>query len=183
MARFNFSASEFDDFSSDYEPIPKGEYEMMMEEAEEKETASRGLMIKAKFRVLGPTHANRVIYNNYNVVNSNPKAEEISKRQLSTLCRAVGKPNAQDTDELLNLPFIGVVSIEPGRGEYGPQNRIDGYKSKSGNAPAAQKTSPAPSQSPAAVTQPAPAPAQTAPVASAPAPASHSEPKKAPWEV
>jgi hypothetical protein len=190
MARFNFNPSEYEDDQGggNYEPIPEGEYEMMCEEAEEKQTSSGGLMIKAKFRVLGPTNANRVVYNNFNIINNSEKAQEIGRRQLSTWARAVGRPNAADTDELLNMPFIGIVGIEPARGEYKAQNRINGYKSKSGNVSTpAPRPAPAPAQS--AAPTPAAAPA-TPPAAASPAAASPSKPaasstnsgRKAPWD-
>ena len=180
MARFDFSVAEYDDFESSgsFEPIPEGEYEMMCEEAEEKTTKSGGTMIKAKFRVLGPTHSNRVVYVNFNVVNRSEKAQEIGRRQVSTWARAVGLPNATDTDQLLNRPFIGVVDIEEGDDKYGPQNRIQGFKAKSGGAAPAPK--PAPAQKPAST----PSATEEAPRA-APAPASASPSsgkKKAPWD-
>lgn len=178
MARFNFDVSEQSDFEGgNFEPVPEGEYEMMCEEAEEKDTKSGGTMIKAKFRVLGPTMANRVIFVNFNIVNRSDKAQEIGRRQLATWARAVGKPNAQDTDELLNRPFIGVVDIEAGDDKYGPQNRINGYKSKDGGSAA-----PAPKPAP---TQPAKEEAQTAKPASAsasPSKPASSGGKKAPWD-
>lgn len=177
MARFNFSTTDYDDFGGgDFEPIPKGEYEMMCEEAEEKTTASGGIMIKAKFRVLGPTNANRIVFNNFNIINNSEKAQEIGRRQLSTWARACGRPNAADTDELLNIPFIGVVDIEKGDDKYGPQNRLNGFKPKGGSSAPAPKSAPAPTQS-------APAPVQPAPAPSTPASASHSSgKKKAPWD-
>lgn len=185
MARFDFNVEEYNDFEGggSFEPIPEGEYEVICEEAEEKQTQSGGTMIKAKFRVLGPTHANRVIYNNFNIVNKSEKAQEIGRRQLSTWARAVGKPNASDTDELLNLPFIGVIGVEEGDAKYGPQNRFNGFKSKSGNAaPVAAKPAPKPAAAPAST----PSAKEEAPAANpAPAPASPSKPagsKKAPWD-
>ena len=177
MARFGFNAAEYepDTGAGSYEPIPAGEYQLMCEEAESKTTsAGTGVYIKAKFRVLGPTHADRFIFMNFNIQNPSAKAEEIGRRQISGWASACGKPGAADTDELLNTPFNADVSIEPGSGQYGPQNRINGYKVANGAAP---KAAPAP-----AAAKPTPAA-----VASTPAPASTSKPpapsgKKAPWD-
>lgn len=177
MAQFNFSTAEYDDFEGGgYEVIPEGEYELMCEEAEEVTTKSGGTMIKAKFRVLGPTHAERVVFNNFNVVNKSDKAQEIARRQLATWARAVGRPNATDTDELLNRPFIGVVDVEAGDDKYGPQNRIQGYLPKEGSAPKSSSGAPsAPAQPPAAP--------RTPPAAASPAAAAPSKGKPAPWDV
>jgi len=189
MALFNFSANEYDDFEGggNFEPVPEGEYEMMCEEAEEKSTSSGGTMIKAKFRILGPEFKNRVVYNNFNIINKSEKAQEIGRRQISTWARAVGKPNAADTDELLNRPFIGIIGIEAGNDKYGPQNRINGYKAKEGNV--AQRPVATPAPRPAAAPAPSAAPTPTAAPASqaaaaSPAAASPSKPsgKKAPWD-
>lgn len=183
MARFGFTASEYDPDTGpgNYEPIPEGDYQLMCEEAEEKQTAAKtGSYIKAKFQVLGPSHAGRLIWMNFNIHNPSAKAEEIGRRQISGWAAACGRPNAADTDELLNLPFNAKVTIEPGSGQYGPQNRISGYLMP--EAPSAPKASAAPK----AATAPAPAPAaQATPAAVAsPAAASPSKPagKKAPWD-
>jgi len=176
MARFGFSTSEYepDTGVGSYEPIPQGEYEMMCEEADEKKTsAGTGVYIKAKFRVLGPTNEGRFIFMNFNIQNPSAKAEEIGRRQISGWASACGRPNAADTDELLNLPFKANVEIEPGSGQYGPQNRINGYKvlgsaAPKASAPAAAKpTPPVDASTPAAPTASKP-----------PAPAG----KKAPWD-
>jgi hypothetical protein len=181
MARFGFTASEYEPDSGpgNYEPIPEGEYQLMCEEAEEKQTAAKtGVYIKAKFRVLGPTNANRLIFMNFNIQNPSAKAEEIGRRQIAGWAMACGRPNAGDTDELLNLPFMANITIEPASGNYGPQNRISGYKAPAGNAP---KASAAPK--PAVAAQAPAAPATPAAVASSAAP-SPSKPagKKAPWD-
>lgn len=175
MARFGFDLDNYENMESgDYSPIPEGEYQLMCEEAEEKKTkAGTGSYIKVKFRVLGPTNANRVIFQNFNIHNPSSKAEEIGRKQLAGWARACGRPNAADTDELINLPFSAEVGIEPGSGDYGPQNTIKNFKS--GNSAPAPKSAPAPAAAPAA-SAPAPAPVT--------APAASSKPagKKAPWD-
>ena len=174
MARFGFEIDQYENLDTgNYEPIPEGEYQLMCEEAEERKTkAGTGSYIRAKFRVLGPSNANRVIFQNFNIHNPSSKAEEIGRKQLAGWARACGRANAADTDELLNLPFSAEVGIEAGNGDYGPQNTIRGFKS--GAASAAPKSAPAP----AAVSAPRPAPAPTP----APAPAAKPAGKKAPWD-
>jgi hypothetical protein len=111
---------------------------------------------------------------NFNIHNPSTKAEEIGRKQISGWARACGRANAADTDELINLPFSANVTTEPGSGNYGPQNRINGFKAAAGAAPAAPK----------AASAPAAAPTAPAAVASTPAPATASKPagKKAPWD-
>jgi hypothetical protein len=181
MALFNFDANEYSDFETNFDPVPEGEYEVMCEEAEEKNSQSGGVYIKAKFRVLGPTHANRVIFNNFNIVNRSDKAQEIGRRQLSTWARAVGKPNANDTDELLNRPCLAVVAVEAGDEKYGPQNRINGFKPKTGAASPNVQAIPKPAVKEPVTSQEA-APVQSKPAEPRPSSATAGSAKKAPWD-
>ena len=187
MARFGFTASEYepDTGPGNYDPIPEGEYQLMCEEAEEKQTsAGTGTYIKAKFQVLGPSHAGRLLWMNFNIQNPSAKAEEIGRKQVSGWARACGHPNASDTDELLNRPFWANIGIEVDKtGKYGPQNRITAFKMPEEAAPA-----PKASSATKATSAPAPAPAAkaTPPAAAPSAAASPSKPapsgKKAPWD-
>ena len=98
MANFGFDLGGVDadaGGSGNYEPIPDGEYQLMCEEAEQRQTkAGTGYYIRAKFRVLGPSSANRIIFMNFNTHNPSAKAEEIGRRQLAGWARACGQPNA-----------------------------------------------------------------------------------------
>jgi hypothetical protein len=173
MARFGFDVNSYEPDSGSYEPISDGEYQLMCEEAEERKTkAGTGAYIRAKFRVLGPTNANRVIFQNFNIHNPSSKAEEIGRKQLAGWARACGRPNVNDTDELLNLAFSAEVGTEPGSGDYGPQNVIRGFKAGAASAPAPARAPAAAAKPPAASPAPAPAPAAAKPAAG----------KKAPWD-
>ena len=172
MATFGFNLGDIDADAGptgSYEPIPDGEYQLMCEEAEQRQTkAGTGYYIRAKFRVLGPTNANRIIFMNFNTHNPSSKAEEIGRRQLAGWARACGLPNAGDSDQLVNRPFNAEVGTEKGSGDYGPQNIITGFKTPNGAAP---KATPAPAKS-----TPAAAASSAAPSPSKPAG------KKAPWD-
>ena len=156
MANFGFDLSGIDadaGGSGNYEPIPDGEYQLMCEEAEQRQTkAGTGYYIRAKFRVLGPSNANRIIFMNFNTHNPSAKAEEIGRRQLAGWARACGLPNAGDSDQLINRPFSADVGTEKGTGDYGPQNIITNFKAPNGaSAPTpARATPPAAASSPAA---------------------------------
>jgi hypothetical protein len=174
MANFGFNLGDIDADagpSGSYEPIPDGEYQLMCEEAEQRQTkAGTGQYIRAKFRVLGPTNANRIIFMNFNTHNPSSKAEEIGRRQLAGWARACNLPNAGDSDQLVNRPFNAEVGTEKGSGDYGPQNIITGFKTPNSGS-SAPKTTPAPAKS-----TPAAAASSAAPSPSKPAG------KKAPWD-
>lgn len=183
MARFGFDVNtyEADTGPGNYEPIPEGEYQLMCEEAEEKQTSTgSGSYIKARFQVLGPTHTGRLLWMNFNIHNKSQKAEEIGRKQIAGWARACGLPNAADTDELINRPFHASVTIEEDKtGKYAPQNRISGFKVETAPAP---KVSSAPRAASAAAPSPA-APSGPAAVASSAAPSpSKAGGKKAPWD-
>lgn len=183
MARLGFNTSEYGDFTGDFEPVPKGDYELMAVEAEERDTAAKdGKYISGKFEVLSPkAHAGRLMWNNFNTVNKSSKAEELGRMQLASWARAVGKPNANDTDELLNLPFIASVDIEPGNAGYKDKNKIVGYKSKVGYTPPTAKKEETKPAAAAAEAKPAAAAAtETKPAEAKSAPAAGV--KKAPWD-
>jgi hypothetical protein len=103
-----------------------------------------------KVEIIEGEFQGRILFVILNLWNANPKAVEIANRELATIVAAVGKPGAQDSVELHNIPMTIKVGIQPGVGEYGSSNRIKNYMAYA-QAPAAPVT---------IVTKPAPAPAQ-----------------------
>lgn len=142
MARFGFDISETEyNERGEFEIIPKGtEVTLKATEAEEKKTsAGTGSYIAVTFEVTKGEHAGRKIWQNFNVNNPNDKAEKIGREQIAGWARACGKPNAQDTDELLERPFNAKLGIEKGTGGYSDKNKIDSFLlpgSSSGAKPA-----------------------------------------------
>ena len=130
MARFGFDISETEyNERGEFEIIPKGtEVTLKATEAEEKKTsAGTGSYIAVTFEVTKGEHAGRKIWQNFNVHNPNDKAEKIGREQIAGWARACGKPNAQDTDELLERPFNAKLGIEKGTGGYSDKNKIDSF--------------------------------------------------------
>lgn len=139
MAKFGFNASEVDvNATVSRDPIPAGDYVLKCLEAEEKTTKSGGTMIKAKFEVVSPSEfAGRWVWNNYNVVNASEKAQNIGRQQLVSWATAAGKPDADDTDKLIDRKFTATVGVEPASGQYSASNVIKSYlMSEAGSKPA-----------------------------------------------
>jgi hypothetical protein len=156
MAKFGFDVAEVaPDTGSgggNYDPIPEGEYTLMCLDAEEKETQSGGQMIKAKFEVVGGEHSGRWLWQNFNIINKNPKAQQIGRSQLVAWAAACGRPDADDTDKLLNKNFRAEVSIEKGTGGYADSNRIKVFlfdAEKSAAKPAVKPIAKPPTSAPA----------------------------------
>lgn len=154
MAKFGFDTSEVDvNDGPSYELLPEGEYTLVGLEAEERETASGGEMIAAKFEVIGGGKANgRWVWMNFNIVNKNETAQRIGRQQLVAWATACGKPDADDTDKLLGKKFNAIIGIQKGTGGYKDSNTIKQFLFSEGDAPKAaskpaEKAAPQPAAS------------------------------------
>lgn len=155
MAKFGFDVSDVTPDTGatggSYDPIPEGEYVLKALDAEEKATSKGdGSYIKVKFEVVKGEHAGRLLWQNFNINNPSEKAQRIGRQQLVAWATACGKPEADDTDKLLEKPFRAAVSIEKGTGGYADSNRIKAFLFEQEDAPApkaaakpATKTAPA----------------------------------------
>jgi len=141
MASIHFDASTVDPADT-FDVLPKGKYLAMAVASQIKPTKSgTGDYLEITFEVIDGQAKGRKIWERLNIHNSNKKAEEISQRQLSSLCRAIGVMNLVDTDQLHNIPVVLEIGIEE-RDGYDPQNRVKSY-SAAGGAPAPVASSPA----------------------------------------
>lgn len=166
MAKFGFDTTEVDvSAPAEYDPIPEGEYVLKALDAEEKSTSrGDGSYIKAKFEVVKGEYAGRLLWQNFNINNPSDKAQRIGRQQIVAWATACGKPEADDTDKLLEKPFRAAVVIEPGNNGYKANNKIkaflfsdDGSAAPLAPKAAAPKAAPkaaAPSRAPAASANP-----------------------------
>lgn len=143
MARLNKPISSNDqDDSTDFNPLPDGWYEAEVEDAELK-TSSSGdyTAVNVTFRIIGPTHAGRLVWNWFNYDSDTPepqrsesmaKALRIGRAELHRLSRAVGiNGDLEDTDDLLNKPLMIKLKVDA----KGDKNDVKGYKPASGSRP------------------------------------------------
>lgn len=180
MSDFNeiFGAQGFDPASvpaQNYDPLPAGWYTVMVEKAEVVDTKARdGKRVKVEFLVTDGEHQGRKLFGGINIVNANPKAQEIGLRELADFSRACGLVTVKDTSEFIDKMLLVKVALRADAGRE-PDNEIKGYKALgAGTAkPAAPVPKTAATQAPAA----APAPVNSAPAA--PKPAGKT---KFPWE-
>ena len=165
MARFDFDTKDFETSTTgDYDVMPVGEYTLKATDSEMKETKKGdGAYLAVTFEVLGPTHAGRKVWQNFNIHNPSEKAQRIGREQVAGWARAAGKPNATDSDELLERKFQAKLGIEKGTGGYSDKNIIKAFL-----APAESS---------------APVPTRSAPTAEKAAPAAAAGKKPNPWEA
>lgn len=128
MATLNFDTRTVEPGQS-YDPIPKGWYIAHVEESNIVQTKSgTGSYLKTKFVVLDGEYKGRAVFQNFNIMNSNKQAEEIARRQLADLGRAVNVIQIQDSQQLHGIPLKIKVAVRKGEGEFNDQNVIKDYK-------------------------------------------------------
>ena len=112
-----------------FDPLPAGEYPVMIEEAEVKLTrAGTGQYLKLRFSVIGESYTNRKLFSNINLNNPSAKATEIGIREMSALGRAVGLQQITDSADLLQKTLLVKVKVTPGDGQNPPDNAVMAYK-------------------------------------------------------
>jgi hypothetical protein len=106
------------------EALPAGEYRVQILQSEMRATkAGTGRMLWLDMEVLDGEHKGRHLYDQLNLINPNPTAEEIAQRTLSAICHATGRLEVSDSDELHFAPMLAKVVVKPNG-----YNEIKGYK-------------------------------------------------------
>lgn len=137
MAFLNFNAQSVAP-QEQFECVPAGSYAAYIAESEIVATKSgSGQMLKLNWRIADGPMKGRMVFDRINIVNANPKAEEIGQRQLSTLCHAVGVMQLTDTQQLHGVTCsIRVTVRKDETGQYGDQNEVKDYRAIAGASPA-----------------------------------------------
>jgi hypothetical protein len=139
---FVFDSSEVEP-STGFDLMPPGEYQAVITRTERKPTKSGGNeMLVLEFEVIDTVCNGRKLWVNLNIWHSNPTAVDLSRKDLSAVCRAVGVKRMERTEELENKPLIIKVAIKPRKDNGENENRIVGY------LPSATKAAPAATKKP-----------------------------------
>jgi len=110
--------------------IPAGEYLAHIVKTEFKPTkAKTGHFLAIQYKVLEGDHKGRVVFSNLNLDNPNPVAVEIANKELNSLCAACGLEGVEDSDELLQIPFLLTVKVKPADAQWPEGNEVAGYAS------------------------------------------------------
>ena len=141
----------------DRSPLPAGPYLVRIIHSEFRPTRDgTGKYLLLELEVLEGPYTGRRLFDRINLVNLNPKAQQIAEQTLAAICHAVGKVQVISSEELHHIPLIAEVRLDPARGGYDESNSVKRYSARGQDGTA----------SPAA---PAPRPAPSAPAAAAPA--------------
>lgn len=164
MASFGhtFDASSVEP-SNGYDVLPPGKYLSQIVASEMRATKDgHGQYLYLEVDVLDGKYAGRKLFDRLNLVNSNPDAVQIAQRTLSSICRAVGKLQVSNSEQLHLIPLIADVRVRPPKGMYGESNSIrylprsdsaanaTSFSSPSAPMPVAKTVAVAPPQSAAA---------------------------------
>ena len=119
-------------FSNDATPmafgvLPAGNYNLIVEEFEERTTKAGNKSLELTFNVTDGVYKGRKIFAQYNL-EGNPKAVEISRGQLKALLIAGGKElEVSGPHEFVGLQVTGALKIKESA-EYGDKNVISYFK-------------------------------------------------------
>ena len=152
---------------SNFDVFPAGKYLAQIVSSEMRPTKDgRGQYLFLELDILEGPFAGRKLFDRLNLVNDNPDTVDIATRALSSICRAVGKMQVKDSEQLHLIPLIADVRVRPPKGQYGESNSIR-YLPRNAAAAPATRAPVAYASAPAPATAPAPQPQPATPVAPA----------------
>ena len=139
--------------SRSFELLPKGWVEAMIVDSEAKETVTDGIekrRISLTYEILDEKYKNRKLWHGLNLKNPSVQAVQISRGQLSSICRAVNVQKPGDSSALHNLPHMILVGQKINKQSGEMQNVINDWKPKGAVSPVmtSQPSKPAASAQP-----------------------------------
>lgn len=136
MSIFDFDATQVEP-AEEYKALPAGEYRAVVTKIDLRENkAKTGKYLNIMLTVLGqetdqgldPRYARRIVFTKLNVVNSNPQAQNIAQRQLSSLMHSIGeektKLNGNNFEVLYDRPLTIDVKFIGAHDGYPDQNDV-----------------------------------------------------------
>jgi hypothetical protein len=142
MARLDFNSEGVSD-PTNFDVLPDGtEVLCVVSESEMVENKKGdGSFLLLTFDSIDAAHPGRKFWERLNIVTSrdDEKAKKmvtIAESQLAQLCRACGKVQVGDSEELHGIPVVLRLGIEPAKGDYPARQKIKAYKPADGSAPA-----------------------------------------------
>jgi hypothetical protein len=129
--------------------IPAGTYEAEIVASEILSPPNGWQFLKLSWRVLGPTHAGRLVFHTITIDGplghpSRDESARIGREQRHRLFHALGKTGISRTEELHGIPCAVKVGVKVDKsGQYPDQNTIFGFpKGTPGGAQAAPQPRP-----------------------------------------
>jgi len=132
-----FDASTIEPQTS-YTPYPIGDYVMQIIRSEVKPTSKGdGSFLEMEFDILDGAFAGRKFFDRLNLWNPNETTVKIAQSTLSALCRATGRMQIADSEELHFQPLLVKMKVTPRKDRPGEMQNNATYVALDGAAPAA----------------------------------------------
>ena len=135
MADLGFTVDETFKPENDgnFEPLPDGWYDFVVESAEVVPTSGGGKRVKIKIKVISEKFTNRLIFGSYTIEDPRPgdnyqTSVRIGKEGLYKLSTACVVSSLRNTDQIVNKRFSGKLKTKPGQDGHDPQNELCGYR-------------------------------------------------------
>ena len=126
MASFGqtFDASTVEPMGT-FDVLPPGKYVAHIIASEMRPTKDgTGQYLYLEIDILEGDARGRRLFDRLNLINGNPEAVQIAQRTLSSICRAVGKLQVSNSEQLHLIPLVADVKVRPPKGQYGESNSI-----------------------------------------------------------
>ena len=126
MARFDtaFDATGIEP-TTGYDVLPAGKYRAQIVESEMRVTRNgMGQFLWLMLDIIEGQYQGRKLFDQLNLVNSNPQTVEIAQRTLSAICHATAKMHVSDSEEVHLIPMTIQVKIRPPKNGYGESNAV-----------------------------------------------------------
>jgi hypothetical protein len=147
MAQYNFDSSGVPDQTFDL--VPAGWYVAEIVESEIKQTkAGDGAYINFQWKLLGPSHAGRTVWEMVMIQHPNQEVVDIGQQKLASVTRATGRRAFRDTGELHHHPVEIKVAVEKGKDGFDDKNAVKACRTLPGQGGGQGFPSQAPWQTP-----------------------------------
>lgn len=123
-----FDPNEVPERDNNFDCLPAGTYDAQITDSVVVPTKDqRGRILKLTWEVIAGQLANRKFFQNLNIQNPSPKAQEIAQRDLADICEATGAGTISDSQDLHYKPCSVRIAIEKQKG-YDDKNVVKRVK-------------------------------------------------------
>lgn len=136
-----------------FEPLPIGDYTVVVNESSHTTTQKGKLMFKLQMKVQGGPHDGRFVWSNFVVSPESPKALEIFFQQMATLGLDTSFFAGNPSEDTIAQALLGKrcnVTLQHREWNGQVRNEVKSIKPAIGGSPVAAAPAPAPAAAPAA---------------------------------
>lgn len=107
-----------------YTPLPEGDYDLLIEKAEEKNSKNNDPMLSLKFKVDSGEYAGRFLFETVMLDHSNPVVVEMGQRKLHGIMLLTGVTAPKDASDFVGKTLTAKVKVVKDKGTSEMQNEI-----------------------------------------------------------